>query len=1024
MNLSAPFIRRPIGTTLLLAALVLAGAVAYTQLPVSPLPQVDFPTLSIAAQLPGASAEIMAATVATPLERQLGRIAGLTEMTSTSALGTTAITMQFDLSRSIDGAARDVQAAIQAARALLPANLPSDPTYRKVNPADAPIMILTLTSDTYSTAQLYDFASTIMAQRISQVDGVGQVTVGGAASPAVRVEVDPTALAGAGLAMTDVRAAIQGGLSNLARGQIERGPTVADILTNGQLLRPEDYGALVLAFDGGRILRIRDVARVVDGPQNLRTAGYSDGKPSVALVIFRAPGANIIRTVDNVRAALPQLRASIPEAVDATIIFDRTATIRASVSDVQHTLVLSVVLVVLVVFVFLVDVRATFIPAVAVPASLIGTFAVMYLFGFSIDNLSLMAITVAAGFVIDDAIVVMENITRHLEEGKRPVEAALLGASEIGFTVLSISLSLLVVFTPVIAMGGIVGRLLREFGVTLSIAIAISMVLSLTVTPMMCAIVLRYRRDARLRWYQRASLRGFDRLLAGYRRTLAWSLRHRVFTLLVFLAALALNVVLVVRVPKGFFPVQDTGMIFGAIRGPQDASFEAMNEATKEIVDAIRRDPAIDHVAAFTGTAGSTNTGNIFISLVPKGQRDASALGVIGRLRGPLAQVRGASTYLQPAQDVRVGGRPGGGQYQYTLRADRVEELSQWGPRFLAGVQQLPGFVDVSSDQQNGGLRAFLTYDRTTAARLGLTVQAIDSTLDSAFGQSLAAVMYRQRNQYYVVLEAAPSLTRSPADLANIYFRTPAPAAGANGPTPLASFATSDLGTVPLQINHTGLFPSVTVSFNLAPGLAVGDATRRVDELHGELGMPATIRGAFSGTLEAFKESLANEPILVLTALLAVYLVLGILYESLIHPLTILSTLPSASVGAMLALLLFGAEFDIVALVGIVLLIGIVKKNAIMMIDFALVAEREHGATPQDAIFEACLLRFRPIMMTTLAALFGAVPLAFGTGLGSEMRRPLGITIIGGLAVSQLLTLYTTPVLYLYLDRLRRRRTP
>jgi multidrug efflux pump len=1014
VNISAPFIRRPVGTTLLLIALVLAGVVAYFVLPVSPLPQVDFPTISISAQLPGASAEIMAATVATPLERQLGRIAGVSEMTSSSTLGTTTITLQFDLTRNIDGAARDVQAAIEAARALLPTNLPSSPAYRKVNPADAPIMILALTSTSYSTPQLYDFASTIMAQRLSQIEGVGQVSVGGSSSPAIRVEVDPTKLASYGLGMADVRAVIQSGSSTRARGQLEAGDVVADILTNGQLLRAEDYRDLVLAFVGGRGVRIGDVADVVDGQQNIRTAGYTDGKPSVALIIFRAPGANIIQTVDRVRAALPQLEASIPRNIDTILVLDRTATIRASVADVRRTLLVSIVLVVLVVFAFLVDARTTSIPAVAVPASLVGTFAVMYLFGYSIDNLSLMAMTIATGFVIDDAIVVTENITRHLEAGKPPLEAALLGAREIGFTVVTISVSLLVVFTPVVAMGGIVGRLLREFGMVLSIAIAISMVLSLTVTPMMCAHVLRVRGDRRPGWFERASTRVFDRVLAGYRHSLAWALRRRALVVIILLATLALNVVLMVRIPKGFFPEQDTGLVFGGLLGPQDASFSVMNDSAKAIVETIKRDPAVDHIAAYVG-AGSTNAGFIFMSLVPKKDRDVSAMQVIGRLRGPISRLPVASAFLQPVQDVRLGGRPGNAAYQYTLQADTVADLAVWGPKLLAGLRALPGFLDVSSDQQNGGLRSYITIDRAAAARFGLTVQAIDSALASAFGQSLASVMYRERNQYYVVLEAKPELTQSPADLANIYFRgTP--------PTPLASISTSELATMPLQVNHTGLFPSVTVSFNLAPGLAAGDATREVEALQARLGMPATIHGAFSGTLEAFRKSLASEPLLILTALLAVYLVLGMLYESLIHPLTIISSLPSASVGAMLALLVFGAQLDVVALIGIVLLIGIVKKNAIMMIDFALVAERDHGKSSEDAIFEACLLRFRPIMMTTLAALFGAVPLAFGSGLGSELRRPLGISIIGGLLVSQLLTLYTTPVIYLYLDKLRRRR--
>jgi multidrug efflux pump len=1023
MNLSAPFIRRPVATTLLVIALVIAGGVAYEVLPVSPLPQVDFPTISVQASLPGASAEIMASTVATPLERQFAHIAGVTEMTSSSALGTTSLTLQFELTRNIDGAARDVQAAISAARSYLPTNLPTDPTYRKVNPADSPIMVLSLTSPTYSKGQLYDFASTIMAQRLSQIQGVGQVTVGGASLPAVRVDVDPLQLGSFGLALSDVRAVLQGQNSDSARGQISEGVTTADIITNGQLLYAKDYATLVISTNNGRVVRLSDVAHVFESEQDVRNAGYMDGKPSVSLIVFRAPGANIIDAVDRVRAALPSLEASIPTGVDTTIVLDRTATIRESVSSVEHTLLVSVVLVVLVVFVFLHDFRSTVIPAVAVPASLIGTFAVMYLCGFSVDNLSLMAITIATGFVIDDAIVVMENITRHLDEGKSPVEAALLGAREIGFTVLTISISLVVVFTPILAMGGIVGRLFREFGATLAISIVLSMAISLTATPMLCARMLRTRRaGVRAWWFERASTYGFSRLLEVYRRSLRWALDHRFIVLLALLATIALNVVLIMRVPKGFFPNEDTGLMFGGLLGPQDASFASMDRSAKTIVDVIKHDPAVEHVNVYTG---GTNRGFAFVALRPLDQRKISATGVIGRLRRELAPLPVASVFLQPAQDVRVGGRQSNAQYQYTLQADTIEELATWGPKLLASIRKLHGFLDVSSDQQNGGLEAYLTYDRTRAAQLGVTAQSIDTELDSAFGQSYASVFYTQANYYYVVLEMAPAYLTAPSGLRSLFLHGSGTSntslAGLDRVLPLETVARTSTATMPLQINHTGLFPSVTVSFNLAPGLALSEATRRIESLQRQLGMPSTIHGMFSGTLQAFQDSLGTEPLLVLTALLAVYIVLGILYESLIHPLTIISSLPSASVGAMLALLLFGAELDVVSIIGIVLLIGIVKKNAIMMIDFALAAEREQGKSPADAIFEACILRFRPILMTTLAAVFGALPLALENGIGSEMRRPLGITIVGGLLFSQLLTIYTTPVIYLYLDRLRRR---
>jgi multidrug efflux pump len=1022
MNLSSPFIHRPVATTLLTVAIAIAGAIAFTVLPVSPLPQVDFPTISVNASLPGGSAEIMASSVATPLERQFGHIAGVTEMTSSSSLGTTSITIQFDLSRNIDGAARDVQAAINAARTYLPANLPSNPTYRKVNPADAPIMIIGLTSDKFGPDKLYDEASTIIQQRLSQIQGVGQVNAGGGALPSVRVEVNPTKLSSLGLTMADLQAVLSIQNSSLAKGQITNGDISADIVANDQMSHAEEYKPIIVGYNNGAAVRLSDVADVVDSTQNLRAAGYLNGKRAVTLIVFRQPGANIIDTVDRIREALPSVEASIPKGIDTTIVLDRTTTIRASVATVEHTLELSIVLVIAVVFVFLRSGRATLIPAVAVPVSLIGTFAVMYLCGYSLDNLSLMALTISTGFVVDDAIVVMENITRHIEDGMEPFAAALKGAKEIGFTVFTISMSLIAVFIPLLLMGGIVGRLFREFAVTLSTAIMVSMVISLTTTPMMCAYILKNPHAEKHGRLYRATDKAFDWVLSLYRRSLHWVLENPVLVLTVLLLTIALNVAIVIKIPKGFFPLQDTGSLGGAVRGPQDASFFSMNEAIQRILKAVKKDPAVQNAISFTGGGGASNTANMFISLKPLDERGISASDVINRLRPTLNRETGASSFLQAQQDLRIGGRGSNALYQYTIQADSLADLNTWGPKLLAEMMHLPGFQDVSSDQQNGGLDERLNYDRVTAAKLGQTAQSLDAALYSAFGQSEVSIIYTQLNQYYVVLEVAPEYWQTPEGLKSVYFHPPGTSSTtASGNVPLAAMASNRTNTTPLALNHTGLFPSVTVSFNLAPGVSLSDATLEIAQMQQKLGTPSTVHGFFAGTLLAYQQSLGTEPLLVVTAILAIFIVLGVLYESLVHPITILSTLPSASVGAMMALMLFKEDLNVISIIGIVLLIGIVKKNAIMMIDFALQAEREGGLSTEDAIFQACMLRFRPILMTTMAALFGALPLAFGSGTGSELRRPLGITIVGGLIVSQMLTLYTTPVVYLALDRLRLR---
>ncbi|MGA8300058.1 MAG: efflux RND transporter permease subunit, partial [Terriglobales bacterium] len=958
------------------------------------------------------SAEIMASSVATPLERQLGHIAGITEMTSSSSLGSTNITIQFDLSRNIDGAARDVEAAINAARTYLPANLPSNPTYRKVNPADAPIMILALTSDVYNKGQMYDAASTVLAQRISQLQGVGQVSVGGSSYPAVRVELNPTQMNSYGISYGSIENTLRLANAHVALGQVANQDTTLDIVANDQMMHAEDYKPLIIGEHNGTAVRLSDVADVIDSVQNVRNAGYMDGKPSVTMIIFRQPGANIIETVDRIKGAIPALKASIPSAIEVTNVFDRTVTIRASLSDVERSLILSVVLVVLVVFFFLRSVRATMIPSVAVPVSLVGTFAVMYLCGYSLDNLSLMALTISTGFVVDDAIVVMENISRHLEAGMQPMAAALLGAREIGFTVFSISVSLIAVFIPILMMGGIVGRLFREFAVTLSTAIAVSMVISLTTTPMMCAHLLKAQEEEKHGRLYRLSERFFNFILGRYTHSLRWVLDNPFLVLTVLVLVIALNVVIIAHVQKGFFPQQDTGAIVGGVQGPQDASFPLMENSILQLVDVIKADPAVYHVNAYSGGG---NGGFIYIALKPLKERKIDAASIINRLRPKLNRLPVAQAFLQAAQDIRIGGRASAALYQYTIQADNVEDLNTWGPILLANVKKLPGLQDVNSDQQNGGLQTYLTYDRTTAARLAFTPQQLDSTLYSAFGQEETSVIFEPLNQYYVILEVAPPYWQSPAGLKDIYLPN------GHGSVPLTTMASVKTNTAPLSVAHSGLFPSVTVSFNLAPGLALSDATRMVEQMQEKLGTPSTIHGYFSGTLQAYQTSLSTEPVLIATALLAVYIVLGILYESLVHPLTIISTLPSASVGAMLALMIFHNDLNVISIIGIVLLIGIVKKNAIMMIDFALQAEREQGMSTYDAIFTACLLRFRPILMTTMAALFGALPLAFGTGTGSELRRPLGISIVGGLIVSQLLTLYTTPVVYLFMDRMRLR---
>ncbi|KQP42443.1 nodulation protein [Methylobacterium sp. Leaf104] len=1089
MNVSEPFIRRPVATTLLTIGVLLAGIFAFLKLPVAPLPQVDFPVILVQAQMAGASPETMATTVAAPLERRLGSIADVTEMTSTSSLGSVRLVLMFGLNRDIDGAARDVQAAINAARADLPTALRSNPTYRKFNPADAPILILGLTSNTLTPGQLYDSAATVVQQKMSQLPGVGNVDIGGSSLPAVRVALDPTALFNYGIGLEGIRAALASANANSPKGAIETETRHYQLYANDQGRVAADYRDLVVAYRNGAAVRLTDVGTIEDSVEDRRNLGLVNGKPGVILFIYKQPGSNVVETIKGLKAAIPQVKAALPGDIDLTITGDRSATIRASLAETEETLVIAVVLVIFVVFLFLRSGRATLIPAVAVPISIVGTFSAMYLLDYSLDILSLMALIIATGFVVDDAIVVLENIQRHIEQGRPRVEAALLGSREVGFTVISMSLSLVAVFLPILLMGGIVGRLFQEFAVTLSLAILISLVLSLTTTPMMCALLLR--REAahgteRPNRLVRGLEAGFDGMLAGYERTLRLAMRHRRLVALTLLATVGLNVYLYIIVPKGFFPEQDTGQMMGGIQADQRISFQSMKQKLEQATAIVQADPAVDSVVGFTGGRG-TNSANVFVGLKPRGERE-SITAVMARLRPKLSRVAGARLYLFPRQDLRMGGRQSFAQYQYTLQGDTAEELYQAAPKLVQALQKNPIFADVTSDQQEGGLESRLVIDRASAFRYGLTPDKIDNTLYDAFGQRQVSTIYNPLNQYHVVMEIAPRYLQSPDTLKMLYVSTsggkargsattnavagtvagaPAAAAttGAVGSTatadasaasiatdsarnaaanaiaggkggasssapvsssketmiPLSAFARLETGNAPVQVSHQGLFVATTISFNLVPGKSLSDATAAIDAAITDLRLPATIHGEFAGSAKSFQESSSRQPLLILAALVAVYTILGILYESFVHPVTILSTLPSAGIGALLALLVSGTEFTVIALIAVFLLIGIVKKNAIMMIDFALDAERTRGASPQDAIFEACLLRFRPIMMTTLAAMLGALPLILAGGEGSELRRPLGIAIVGGLIVSQILTLYTTPVVYLYLDRLRRR---
>jgi hydrophobe/amphiphile efflux-1 (HAE1) family protein len=1065
MNFSAPFIRRPVATFLMSIAVILAGAVAYTLLPVASLPQVEFPVISVGASLPGADPETMASSVATPLERQFSKIAGVNEMTSYSSTGATGVVLQFDLSRDINGAARDVQAAINAARSQLPANLPSNPGYYKVNPADSPIMIIALTSDTMSVPQLYDACDSILAQKIAQVPGVGQTWCGGSAKPGVRIDANPMQLAHYGIGLEALRAAIGTVNVNQPKGYLQDDTRRWSISASDQLFGAAAYAPLIVATDRGPvssaaastglpaavasavaasqaanavaraaattphspspaaaahgIVRIEDVAKVTDSVEDVHATGVFNGKPAILVIVFKNSTANVIETVDNVKKMLPMLEASIPPAIQVHVALDRTTTIRASVRDVTRSLGISILLVIMVVFLFLREVRSTLIPTVAVPLSLMGTFSVMYLLGYTLDNLSLMALTISTGFVVDDAIVVIENISRHLEAGMTPFRAAMVGSKEIGFTVLSMSTSLIAVFLPILLMGGIIGRLFREFAVTLSVAIMVSLVVSLTTTPMLSAKFLEPHDARKHGWFYLAGERALKWLAAEYERGLSWVLEHQKLVLAITVGTFVLNVYLYILVPKGFFPEQDAGRIGGQVQGQQDVSFPEMKKKVLALAAIVGKDPGVQDVTAFAGGRGNSNAGFMFMSLKPDAERlkkGDTAQVIVDRLRPQVSNIPGAILYLQAFQDLRIGGRNTATEYQYTLTADNLKELNEWGPRLKDAMDKLPQIKDVATDQQQQGLRGQLVIDRATASRLGVSPLAIDNTLADAFAQTQVSTTYMPLNQYHVVLEVAPEYQEDPEALKNIYVKSTTGAM-----VPLSAVTHFETLRIPLAVNHQSQSPATTLSFNLAPGASLSEATLAIQKARTDIGMPTEIHGGFAGTAQAFKDSMKSEPWLILLALVAVYIVLGMLYESFIHPITILSTLPSAGVGAIMALLLFKVDLSVIAMIGIILLIGIVKKNAIMMIDFALMAERQQGKTPREAIYEACLLRFRPIMMTTMAALLGGLPLALGRGAGSEMRRPLGITIVGGLIVSQALTLFTTPVVYLFFDRVRGR---